>query len=219
MVIIFEGMDGVGKSSVAKSVAEKVGYEYNNQRLIDVLNINNDTYLNLVEIINNSKNPYLPLSFYTFRTMFDCSCDKNIIFERSILSLYYFEHDKLPYEDFSRLTKMGTIPDLIIVLYASPEERKKRIYSRNANDSDLLSATALYDGYPLMLDFAKDNDLPFVVIDTEKYSLEQVVLLSLEIIKSYELIKDDNEKKEFLKLANEKYGCNYKKYERSRKYE
>lgn len=51
MIISIEGMDGSGKTSISKKVAEKIGYEYLGKPLRNYLNMPNSEFENLCQKI------------------------------------------------------------------------------------------------------------------------------------------------------------------------
>ena len=55
-----------------------------------------------------------------------------------------------------------------VILYASPEVRLQRIYTRNKNDRDLQDEAIKADGYKGMIKFAEKFNMPHIVIDTEE---------------------------------------------------
>ena len=215
MLIAFEGMDGVGKSTISSKVANNLTMRHETQKIMDVLNVNPRDYNKFVKDVRNSNNSRLPIIFYTFRCMYDKSTKEDVIVERSMVSVYYFEHEKVSEEEFSYLMSLDTIPDLTFILYGSSELRKERIRKRNPNDEDLNSTEALTDGYPLMLECVKKYKMPYIGINTEKYTEDQVIFICSEIIKNYKSLKDD-EKEEFREKMNDKYGFE-KIYEKDEK--
>ncbi len=67
-----------------------------------------------------------------------------------------------------------SVPDLTIVLYASVETRMKRIRDRDSKDFDLVDPEKKVDGYDKMLAFLNEFEIPYVLINTENKSIEEV---------------------------------------------
>lgn len=209
MVIAFEGMDGCGKSTVAKAVAKKVGFNHETQRIINIMDIEDKAFSNLVKCIRSSKNEHMGFMFYTLRCMLDVDSGVNTVVERSMISTYYFEHKKVSEEEFNRVMKYNVIPDITFILYASKETRIERIYKRNINDTDLTSMEALEEGYDIMLKFANSYNIPYICIDTEKYPLEEIVNICTSIIKKYQKLNPE-EIPDFIETNNKIYDFNNK---------
>jgi len=202
MLVAFEGMDGCGKSTIAKQFATHNNFEYEAQRIVSTMNIDQNEYNKFVKIIRGSKNQYLAAIFYTFRCMFDNEDDVNRVVERTMASTYYFEKGKLSEEQWNFLMSLGVIPKLTFVLYASPETRVERIRKRNPNDNDLKSKEALFDGYSEMIDFLYKYDVPFAFINTNEINADEVVMQCTNILINYLSISLEDKKREYLNAIN-----------------
>ena len=220
MRIALEGMDGVGKSTVAKSLEKKLGYKHFDQKIIDKYGMTKESYNKLIKNIRSSKNKKMSAIFYILKCMLDLNDDEieNSITERSVVSMFYFEHYNFKESEWDLIMSLGIIPDLTIILYASQEERIKRIKKRNPNDPDLVNREALEYGYDVMLDFSEKYNVPYVVIDTTSRTLKEVIVICETIIKQYEKCPD-SKKKEYLEKINSTYGFKdedgkVKKYEK-----
>lgn len=209
MVVAFEGMDGSGKSTVASIVSQKVGFKHETQKLTSIMNINSNVFSKLVRCVRESNNSHMAFVFYTLRCMLDKDSIVDTIVERSIISMYFYENGKVSDNEFKWVVdNYNVLPDITFILYASSEERMKRIYNRNPMDSDLNSWEAMSEGYDIMYRCAEKFDIPCIIIDTEKYSLDEITNICSEIILEYKSLNDE-EKKEYL---NEKNRDLEKKY-------
>ena len=205
MVIAFEGMDGVGKSSVAKSVGDNLGIRHEAHKIVSELDIDINDYNKFVKKLLHAKNEKLSLMFYTFRCMFDQEETEDLIVERSMLSTYFHEHKKVSEEEFGYLLSLGCIPDIIFILYASPEERIRRIIGRDPNDEDLKSSSALSDGYLSMLECAHKYNIPYIGINTENRNKEEIVDICSSIIRDAKNM-NQNERLNFIYQMNDEFG-------------
>lgn len=205
MIVAFEGMDGSGKSSVASEVSKRVDFTHETQRIINIMGINEDEFSKLVRTVRTSSNSKLGFMFYTFRCMLDLEKKDNTIVERSMMSTYYFEHTKASINEFDYVMQLGVIPDVTFLLYASSSVRYKRIHDRDINDSDLKSGEALFDGYPIMLEFAHRYDIPYIGIDTEKYSYEDTIDICSSIINNLSAM-DKDKRRAYIDEMNSEYG-------------
>lgn len=206
MVVAFEGMDGCGKSTTAHEVANKLGFKHETQRLISLLDIDKNKFNNFVKVIRTSKNSKLSFFFYAFRCMLDNDISEDTIIERTMMSTYYFEKDKVSLEEWDIIMKNHIVPDITFLLYASSNTRYQRIYGRDKNDSDLTSKEALNDGYFEMIEFAKRYNIPYIGINTEKYSRDQIIEICSDAILYYSSLESKEDKKEFVRKMNENYG-------------
>ena len=219
MIIAFEGMDGCGKSSVAKSVASNLNFRYEPQKMISLLNISPEQYDSLVKEVRKSNNKNLSFVFYVFKCMLDKQIANNTIIERTMISTYYFERNNVDERYFDEVMKENIIPDLTFLLYASSSTRCQRIYKRNHEDEDLHSSEALYDGYPIMIDFMKKYNIPCIIINTERYSLSQVIEICTLISNEYQKLTCDDDKTKLINEANKKYGIRDLDLEKEKTYE
>ena len=188
MIIAFEGMDGVGKTTIADGVSKKLGISHSEQNLIDIMEIKSNDFGKLVRFVRKSNNKKLSFIFYTLRCMIDNQYDSDLIVERSMVSTYYFEHNNVLENDFDFAMKLGVVPNITFLLYASSDVRKERITARNPNDSDLTKAEALQDGYGIMRKFIQNYSIPCIEIDTEKLNCDQVIEICSSIICEYKNI-------------------------------
>jgi len=205
MLIAFEGMDGVGKSTISSSVAKRLGIKHETQKMVSMLDIKQETFDKFVKSLRKADNDKLALLFFTFRCMLDKEGKEDLIVERSMLSTYFYEHNKVSEDEFRFLLKVGTIPDLLFILYASVDERRKRIIGRNNMDEDLKSSEAMSDGYKEMLECAYKYNIPYIGINTEKYDYEDIVDLCSHIILRFKNMKE-NEKIGFIEEMNNEFG-------------
>ena len=200
IVVITEG----GKFN--KFVANKLGFKHETQRLISLLDIDKNKFNNFVKLIRTSKNSKLSFFFYAFRCMLDNDISEDTIIERTMMSTYYFEKDKVSWEEWDIIMKNHIVPDITFLLYASSNTRYQRIYERDKNDTDLTNKEALNDGYSDMIEFAKRYNIPYIGINTEKYSRDQIIEICSDAILYYSSLESKEDKKEFVRKMNENYG-------------
>lgn len=186
MVIAFEGMDGVGKTSVAKKVSEILNIEYASDPIQKFLGLSDEEYRVMIKMIRNMENDKIALIYYVLRHMIARqSKDEYKIVDRSMASTYYFESKKVEPTFFEEINKLGCNADFTIVLYANVNKRIERMKKRNENDEDLKNKESLQDGYELMLEYLNKFNLPYVVIDTSYLSFEDSVMECINTINNY----------------------------------
>lgn len=206
MLIGFEGMDGVGKTTLASYVSNNLNIPHETQKVANILGVDDKTFRKFVKDIRESDIKKLAFMFYTFRCMYDKSKTRNkdLIVDRTMMSTYFFEHSKLSENDLNYVMTLDCIPDLTFILYATPETRKHRISLRDDKE-DLNSEEALSDGYREMLEFAKKYNIPYVGIDTEKYNLSEIIDICESIIEAFKNANEE-EREQIIKDCNDTYG-------------
>lgn len=172
MIVAVEGLDGSGKTSIAKYISECYNYDYKKDYLENMLNLSEKEFF----LIKDKINDYLEVRtllfmsslVYTFQTI-----KKDTVLDRFILSEYYYDGCIESKEWFEVFVNKTFLPDLTFILYAGDEIRKKRIYKRNKNDNDLNKVNNGEDLYNKMLSFANKYNLNYVLINTNNLNLEQ----------------------------------------------
>lgn len=200
MKIAIEGMDGVGKTTVAKQLAKRNNYTYIGNaihRLFGIEDEKNDFYTFFQkkedEIFLHSGNDILRAWLCSLGNIYTATQDENIVVDRHLLSNFQQNGTKENAIIYQTLIRLIGIPDLTIILYASPEVRLQRIYNRNKNDKDLYDEKIKIDEYDKMIKFAKKFDMPYILINTEKKEIYEIV----EEIEYKIKIKDRKETEEY----------------------
>lgn len=188
MVIAIEGMDGVGKTTISKRLAKTLKYIYVDKPL---------HYL----LPGDEKNNYLELNCI-LRKMYDLddsvikawmiglgnlySCrqfkNKNIILDRHLVSNYFWNGTEESKEVFRSLIKIIGAPDITILLCASLQTRKNRLYQRDKNDRDIKDSEIMVEGYDKMKKFLEEFRIPYIQIDTDGKNEDEVYRIVLKNI-------------------------------------
>lgn len=200
MIITVDGLDGAGKSTLAKNLAKELNFEYVDKPLYELFKVKGDDnplykYLyQLQDVIYNQNDSNTLKSWFTGMSLLyikETMDNKNIIIDRGLLSAYAFNGDKKSEIVFDTLINLGVWFDLSIVLTVSPEERIRRIKKRNPNDPDLGMDKILNLQYDSINNFLTDHpNLPSVVINTDNMDEQEVLRNVLGSIKTI-----SNEKK------------------------
>lgn len=180
MMIAVEGMDGVGKTAIAKHISEQFGFNYVEKPLHYFYNDGADKeYEDLMKVanrmydINDSivKSWYFSLGDIYVARMF---AGQDVVIDRHLVSNYYWNGDYESELIFKTLIETSGTPDLTILLYATPKTRMERLQKRNEDDPDLSDPDKMDDGYNKMIYFVEKFNLPCIVIDTDDKSLDEV---------------------------------------------
>lgn len=200
MQIAIEGMDGVGKTTIAKKLAHDFKFMYVDKPLHYLLpGTEEETYSELNNILRKMydlDDPVIKSWMIGLGNIYSCRNfkDKNIVLDRHLVSNYFWNGEKESDIVFKTMLNLIGTPDMTILLYASPETRKKRLYLRDKNDRDLTDPEIWVEGYDKMKDFLEKFNIPYVPINTENRSIEEV----------YEVVHRKVEK--YIEKENEKHG-------------
>lgn len=190
MKLVIEGMDGVGKSTVAKEVAHRIDAKY-----VDGLMKNffyeegmseSDTKImkKALDICSDNENSVIRTWIYSFANLFNMlHYNTDVVIDRHCLTTYYYNADDDSREIYKYMQKYMGKPDYVIILRASEQTRRSRISNRNVNDPDLSSEKKMQYGYDKMEEAAQYLELNYRIIDTDFKSIEQVVEEIINIIK------------------------------------
>lgn len=180
MKIAIEGMDGVGKSTISKLIAEKNHMIYLEKPLTEIFELKNiEGKKVLAEVssnIYNLDNEIIKAWFfgmgnvYSFLKYKDC----DLVIDRHFASNYFWNGTKRTDPIFRNMIELIGKPDITILLYASVKTRLERLYKRNPNDDDLNDPEKHILGYDKMISFLNDFEIPYVIVNTEGKTLEEV---------------------------------------------
>lgn len=189
MKIVIEGMDGVGKSSVAKILAEKIGAKYVDGLMKGFLKESglSDEDINVVkhaiDISTDNENSIIRTWMYGFANVFNLlHYEEDLVIDRHCLTTYFYNGDDESKDIYKFMQTIAGKPDLIIILRASEETRRQRICGRDVNDSDLLSEKKMCYGYDEIESAAKYLELNYAIVDTDDKDMNQVIDEIIEIL-------------------------------------
>ena len=183
MEIIIEGMDGVGKTTVAKKLCDKYNFKYVDRPLQHLFNIGElgskediefQSKLNKIfeedskiqAWITGLGNIYNSIKYK----------NENVIIDRGVISNYFWNGNDENELIFKSINDLVGFPDVTIILYASLETRLNRIKARDINDKDLKDSDVYRpDGYKKMATFIKKYNIPYVFVNTENKTPDDVV--------------------------------------------
>ncbi len=186
--ISIEGMDGVGKSTTCKLLAEKLGYEFIEKPLhylFDKKEGSIEEYLRIRDQVNANPNRDFTSWFYGLGSiyMYDRFKDKNIVTDRHLASNYAWSGSDYNSDVYELLVKKIGKPKLTVIIYSPTDVIVNRLISRDKEDKDIQRAKLSEKIYQRMEEFCKRYEFPYIVIDTSKLTPEKVVDRILEELK------------------------------------
>ena len=189
--ISIEGMDGVGKSTTCKLLAEKLGYIFVEKPLHYLLDDSDEEiaqYQKVAKRVNANPNRTFTAWYYGLNNiyLYEKFKDQNIVTDRHIVSNYCWSGTKDNGDIYNLILKKIGKPKLTVILYAKPEVILSRLKKRDINDSDIVKVEKSEKAYERMIYFCKTKKLEYIVIDTSNKQVEEVVD---EIIKKIEELK------------------------------
>ena len=181
MKLAIEGMDGVGKTTIAKRIAEENGLIYIDKPLHYFFEDSaEEGYRDLMQLANriyDVKDPVVRSWFFGLGNLF-CFRNfqhENFIVDRHFVSNYFWNGDEQSDKVFESMINIIGVPDLTIILYASPKVRMERLKKRNPNDKDINDSEKQVNGYDKMLGFLHKFNIPYIFVDTENKAIEEIV--------------------------------------------
>ena len=184
--IAIEGMDGVGKTTTFKLLAERIGYKFIEKNLRFLFDENDgfDNYFKIRDKVNANPDRLFTSWFYGLGniylyTMFK---DENIITDRHFLSNYAWSGTDDNTEVYDLLVKKLGFPDLTVILYADETAIFNRLRSRDEYDSDLDKVKKAKEKYEKMVFFCEKYKMSYMVVDTSNLTPDQTVEIIMKRI-------------------------------------
>ena len=187
MFIVFEGIDGVGKTSLAQKLSHQLNYKFIETPLSELMFNNPQIYAKVVDYIHSYLPGFLRAWFYSFSNLYlsekycqeHSTNQRNLITNRYVVSNFAYNSDNYTGNFFANLFQFLAKPDLTIYLTADLETIKQRISNRNKDDKDLLQVEYNKNvREPLMLNFLKQN-----------YDVKQVAIINTTNLNLHEVYK------------------------------
>ena len=185
MFIVFEGIDGVGKTSLAQKLSHQLNYKFIETPLSELMFNNPQIYAKVVDYIHSYLPGFLRAWFYSFSNLYlsekycqeHSTNQRNLIINRYVVSNFAYNSDNYTGNFFANLFQFLAKPDLTIYFTADLETIKQRISNRNKDDKDLLQVEYNKNvREPLMLNFLKQNynAKQVAIINTTNLNLDEV---------------------------------------------
>ena len=207
MTICVEGLDGVGKSTLVKNLSEGLGIKTVSRPIDSLLLHDKESSYKVMENIYNYS-PNLIAMYYLMGNLSALEDGKkeDAILDRGFVSTYYFSCNDENRELFDFYADHYGFPDLTIILYASIEERVRRIQSRDSKDQDLGKKRIYVDGYDKVFEAIRRYNIPHIVIDTEHLGEVETSKKALELVRDY-MSSEENRKRILEEYSIDSLDC------------
>lgn len=190
MHIAIEGIDGVGKTTMARELAKRLGFkciEKHLHALLDGENIDDiPNYMRVTSEINASDNPTLRAWFYALGNLYlrEHYGNIDIVTDRYFASNYSWNGTQDNMFIFEKLIDILGKPEITFLVYANPQVREERIRRRNPNDTDLANADVSFSEtmYGKLNGFLENHGFNYHVIDTSNLNIDESLTLMQKIL-------------------------------------
>lgn len=186
MTISVEGLDGVGKTTLVNNLSTSLGIRSISKPIDSLLLHDKESSFSVMEhIYDYSTN--IQAMYYLMGNLsaLEDGRKEDVILDRGFLSTYYFSCHEENQALFDFFASHYGFPDLTILLYASVEERVRRIRGRDKLDQDLAKGRIYVDGYDKMFEAIKRYNIPHIAIDTEGIDDKETARRVMEILREY----------------------------------
>lgn len=184
--IAIEGMDGVGKTTTGKLLAERLGYKFVDKNLRFLFDEGDkcDNYRKIRDKVNACSDRFFTAWFYGLGNIYlhTLFSKENIVTDRYFLSNYAWSGTKENMEVYDLLIKKLGAPQLTVILYAKEDVISARLRTRNINDGDLKKIGRATVVYEKMIYFCERYKMPYMIIDSGRLLPNEVVDLIVKRI-------------------------------------
>jgi thymidylate kinase len=192
MHIAIEGIDGVGKSTIAQRLADRLAFTYVEKPLKYLFdNPGEDhNYIRIRDYVNKQPDRFFTSWFYGLGNIFLYHKFKgqNIITDRHLVSNYCWSGAQESEPVFDLLVKELGSPDFTFLIYASPDVVISRIKKRDQDDPDTTKARLIPELYPKMEGFLKRYNMKYLLIDSSNLAVNQIITIILDTLKQNGLV-------------------------------
>lgn len=178
MIIAIEGLDGIGKTSISKRLAEKLGFTYVEKPFSNVFQSSHmEKYMEIKKGLNMQQDRTLLAWFYGLNLLFgkDYYRNENVVYDRYLVSNFSWILDENNEFIFEAMVKAVGIPDITILLTARKDVVISRLKQRNTADKDLSKAQYMDKALDNCRYLLKKYDIPYMEFDVSEPTIEEIV--------------------------------------------
>ena len=187
MHLAIEGIDGVGKSTICKLVAEKLDFLFVDKPLHHLFDDDGgyQNYIRIRDVVNAQSDRVFTSWFYGLGNIYLYTKfkGKNIVTDRHLLSNYCWSGTAESKAVFDLLVDKIGCPDFTFIIYASSDVVKKRIVERDKNDTDVDKIPLISEIYRIMEAFCVKYKMPYLIINSDNLTIEQEVKIIINKVK------------------------------------
>lgn len=170
-------MDGVGKTSTGKLVANKLGFTFVEKPLHYIVDEGEETtnYRKIAKAVNSDPDRNFTAWYYGLNNIYvyDRFKGQNIVTDRHIVSNYAWSGTDDNGDIYDLILKKIGAPTLTVILYSDFNCIVKRLKKRNPADKDIERVVESEKIYSRMIDFCKKRNMPYVIIDSSGLTLDE----------------------------------------------
>lgn len=192
MFISIEGIDGAGKTSVAKELAHKLGFEYSGQKALSThMCIDDNLYLGYCHTYRNAVRGDPTSMFMLYGLSCFLSGQKaDVVCDRHLPTVYFWYGNDNSLLIADVIYKISSKPDITIVLDVNVETATQRIQEKL--DSKKISEVQAKRDFEKAINaemfiskiepFLNKFELSYTIIDANTKSIAEIVNEILELI-------------------------------------
>lgn len=180
-----EGMDGVGKTTLCRLLAQKLRLEFvekpwhyllEDAELCEKNGNDFAPYQKLARTVNQNPNRIFTSLFYGLGSvlMYERFKDSCIVTDRHLASNYAWSGTDTNGDVYDLLVRKLGKPELTVILYARKEVIVERLKKRDKNDKDIARAEKADEIIRKMTAFCEMYQFPYIKIDTEGKTPEEL---------------------------------------------
>ena len=182
ILVAIEGIDGVGKTTIAKALVEKLKFDFSEKELQNIWDISPENYVLLRDKLKESNNKDVMALFFCLNNLL-CgikSTNNNVIADRYIATNYFWwetEQNECIYDAILSISKK---PILTVILTAKTETLQQRIMEKekeNLKKREIELEKTQYNAefVPKIRMFLERKGLDFIIVDNDSAKVEDVV--------------------------------------------
>ena len=201
MFIAIEGIDGSGKTTIAKALTEKLGAEYSSQKALSThMGIEDQCYLEYCNAYRKNVNGDPKSMFMLYGlSCYLSGCKTNVVCDRHLPTVHFWYGTEETFQIAEMIYAVSARPDMTFVLSVDRKRAKQRI-KKKIDENVISPQTALRDFEKAELadtfvdkvvPFLKHFSLPYEIIDTNEKSADIVICEIMEKINNLRMHSDE----------------------------